>query len=80
MRVMAIGAHAADMEFSVGALLIQQVNKGDQVTVVHWTLGERGHPTLSPQEYSLQKQDEAEHASHIMGCRMLSLGEPDAAL
>lgn len=80
MNIMAVGAHAADMEFSAGAILIQEVARGNPVTMVHWTLGELGHPTLSHHEYALQKEAEASEAARLIGCRVISMREPDAAL
>src|SRR5438309_1983711 len=46
--ILAIGAHAGDMELTAGALLIKQHKLGDRVVILHMTLGEGGNPRLSP--------------------------------
>jgi LmbE family N-acetylglucosaminyl deacetylase len=61
--LVAIGAHAADMEFTAGATLLKHVRHGWQAHLVHLTLGEKGHPHLSPEEYGAQKRREAEEAA-----------------
>ena len=38
--ILAIGAHAGDMELTAGALLIKQHKLGDRVVILHMTLGE----------------------------------------
>lgn len=42
--ILAIGAHAGDMELTAGALLIKQHKLGDRVVILHMTLGEGGNP------------------------------------
>lgn len=64
--VVAIGAHAADMEFTAGATLLKHARNGWSVHIVHLTLGEKGDPNLSPEEYGLQKRREAESAAQIL--------------
>lgn len=64
--LVAIGAHAADMEFSAGATLLKHARKGWDVHIVHLTLGEKGHPTLPPDAYGPQKRREAEAAAQIL--------------
>ncbi|MEU8141297.1 hypothetical protein [Nonomuraea sp. NPDC048901] len=46
-HVLAIGAHAGDLDLTAGAVLAQHVLRGDRATLLHLTLGERGHPRLS---------------------------------
>ncbi|MCS7223290.1 MAG: PIG-L family deacetylase [Armatimonadetes bacterium] len=65
--LVAVGAHTADMEFSAGATLLKHRKAGWDVHIVHLTLGEKGHKTLSPLEYGLQKKREAEEAAAILG-------------
>ena len=57
--ILAIGAHAGDMELTAGALLIKQHKLGDRVVILHMTLGEGGNPRLSPAVYGAQKRREA---------------------
>jgi LmbE family N-acetylglucosaminyl deacetylase len=64
--VVGIGAHAADVEFSAGAALLKHALNGWQAHIVHFTLGEKGNPGLSPEEYGAQKRQEAEAAAGIL--------------
>ena len=66
--IVAIGAHAADMEFLAGALLVKHVREGWQAHIVHLTLGEKGSATLSASDYGSQKRREAEAAAQCLGC------------
>ena len=43
-RILAIGAHAGDMEISCGAVLIKEAHLGAEVHLLHLTRGGRGHP------------------------------------
>ena len=61
--IVAIGAHAADMEFSAGAALLKHVRAGWTAHLIHLTLGEKGSATLSTEEYGTQKRVEAEAAA-----------------
>lgn len=65
--MVAVGAHAADMEFSAGATLLKHARAGWKAHLVHLTLGEKGHPHLSPTEYGAQKRAEAEEAAQVLG-------------
>jgi LmbE family N-acetylglucosaminyl deacetylase len=65
--LVAIGAHAADVEFSAGAAILKHVRNGWQAHLIHLTLGEKGSPRLSPEEYGAQKRREAEAAAEILG-------------
>lgn len=64
--IVAIGAHAADMEFTAGATLLKHALNGWEAHIVHLTLGERGNPKLSPEEYGAQKRSETEAAAKIL--------------
>jgi len=65
--LVAVGAHAADMEFAAGATLVKHVRQGWKAHIVHLTLGEKGSATLSAGEYATQKQAEAEAAARLLG-------------
>jgi LmbE family N-acetylglucosaminyl deacetylase len=64
--IVAIGAHAADMEFTAGATLLKHARNGWDAHIIHLTLGEKGDPHLSPDEYGAQKRREAEAAAQIL--------------
>ena len=38
--ILAVGAHAGDMELTCGALLLKETQRGDRVVILHLTLGE----------------------------------------
>jgi LmbE family N-acetylglucosaminyl deacetylase len=69
--ILAIGAHAGDMELTCGALLAKQGRAGDRTVLLHLTLGEGGNPKLSPEAYGAQKRREAEAAARILGAEVI---------
>ena len=76
-RIMAIGAHAGDMEISCGAVLIKEARSGAEVHILHLSLGERGHPRRSPEDYARQKEEEALECARRMGVHVHFLRFPD---
>ncbi|HEX5971411.1 MAG TPA: PIG-L family deacetylase [Gemmatimonadaceae bacterium] len=69
--ILAIGAHAGDMELTAGALLLKQHELGDRIVLLHLTLGEGGNPKLSPAQYGEQKRREARQAATMLGARVI---------
>ncbi|MEO8580803.1 MAG: PIG-L family deacetylase [Gemmatimonadales bacterium] len=69
--ILAIGAHAGDMELTAGALLIKQHRLGDRVVILHLTLGEGGNPKMSPSAYGAQKRREALAADSVIGAEAI---------
>ena len=69
--ILAIGAHAGDMELTAGALLIKHQKLGDRVVILHMTLGEGGNRRLSPAVYGVQKRREALAADSIIGAEVI---------
>ena len=65
--ILAIGAHAGDMEISCGAVLAKQAKMGDRVVFLHLTLGEGGNPRISAKEYGEQKRREALEVDSLLG-------------
>lgn len=57
--ILAIGAHAGDMELTTGSVLLAASERGDRVVLLHLTLGEGGNPRRSPAAYGAQKRREA---------------------
>jgi LmbE family N-acetylglucosaminyl deacetylase len=64
--ILAVGAHAGDMELTAGAVLLRQRQLGDRVVMLHLTLGERGNPKLAATAYAAQKRREAEAAARVL--------------
>jgi LmbE family N-acetylglucosaminyl deacetylase len=69
--ILAIGAHAGDMELTTGALLIKQHKSGDKVVILHMTLGEGGNPKMPPTAYGAQKRREALAADSVIGAETI---------
>jgi len=78
--IVAVAAHAADMEFSAGAALLKHARMGCETHIIQLTLGEKGHATLGPDAYGTQKRAEAEAAAEILGCRLHFLPFADGEL
>ena len=78
--ILAVGAHAADMELTAGALLAHQRKAGDRVVMLHLTLGEGGNPKLAPAEYAAQKRREASAAAKALGAEVIFGPYADALL
>jgi len=69
--ILAIGAHAGDMELTTGAVLLAAHQRGDRVVLLHLTLGEGGNPKLSPADYGAQKRREAEAVAADLGAEVI---------
>lgn len=69
--ILAVGAHAGDVELTSGALLAKQRRLGDRVVILHLTLGEGGNPRLAPEQYGAQKRREALEAARVLGAEAL---------
>ena len=69
--LLAIGAHAGDMEVSCGAALYKHARQGDRVVLLHLTPGEGGNPRMTPAAYGAQKRREAETIANAMGAEVL---------
>ncbi|MEO8192690.1 MAG: PIG-L family deacetylase [Gemmatimonadales bacterium] len=78
--ILAIGAHAGDMELTTGALLIKQHKAGDRVVILHMTLGEGGNPKMSPAAYGAQKRREALAADSVTGAESIFAPYKDGEL
>jgi LmbE family N-acetylglucosaminyl deacetylase len=68
--LLAIGAHAGDVENSAGAILARHKRLGDRVVILHLTLGEGGNPRLAPAAYGEQKKREALAAARALGAEV----------
>ncbi|MEO5903313.1 MAG: PIG-L family deacetylase [Gemmatimonadaceae bacterium] len=78
--ILAIGAHAGDMELTTGALLIKQHKAGDRIVILHMTLGEGGNPKMSPALYGAQKKREALAADSVIGAETIFAPYKDGEL
>lgn len=78
--LLAIGAHAGDMELTAGPLLVAQKKKGDRIVLLHLTLGEKGNRKLSAGAYGKQKKAEAEAVAASIGAEVVFGAWKDAEL
>jgi LmbE family N-acetylglucosaminyl deacetylase len=69
--LLAVGAHAGDMEVACGAVLAKHAKSANRVVLLHLTLGEGGNPKLSVEEYGSQKRREAMAAAKAIGAEVL---------
>src|SRR4051794_21279547 len=69
--ILAVGAHAGDVELTSGALLAKQHHLGDRVVILHLTLGEGGNSRMPSASYADQKRREAVEAAGILGAEVL---------
>ncbi|TME88730.1 MAG: PIG-L family deacetylase [Chloroflexi bacterium] len=78
--IMVVGAHAADAEIMGGATVLKHVAAAWRAVLVHMTPGEKGHGSLSPDEYARIKVEEAHHAARILGADCVMLPYRDGEL
>jgi LmbE family N-acetylglucosaminyl deacetylase len=78
--VLAIGAHIGDCEIACGMALAAHVRQGKRVAMLHLTTGEKGHPTMPPQEYAAQKREEARQSAAIYGAEVFVFDYGDGEL
>lgn len=78
--IMVVGAHAADAEIMGGASVLKHVGAGWRAVLVHMTPGEKGHRTLSPDEYATVKTREADAAARALGAESVMLPFRDGEL
>src|SRR5512141_382640 len=78
--ILAVGAHAGDMELTAGALLIKQHKAGDRIVILHMTLGEGGNPKMPPTAYGAQKRREALAVDSAIGAETIFAPYKDGEL
>lgn len=69
--ILAIGAHAGDMELTCGAVLAKQSHRGDRIVLLHLTPGEGGNPRVPQATYGEQKRREAAAAATALGAEAM---------
>jgi 4-oxalomesaconate hydratase len=90
-RIVAFGAHPGDAFGSVGGTIAKHVRKGDEVSIVTLTCGERSHSHIVWEEYAEKQSEESvlkrakeikkaefEKASNLLGvkdARILDFGD-----
>lgn len=77
--ILAVGAHMGD-EVAWGMALAAQKRQGFSIGMLHLTPGEKGHKTLSAEEYAKQKRIEARECAQVLGAEMWALDYGDGEL
>ena len=81
MRILAIGGHICDMEFTCGAVLAKHARLGDEVYLLSTTAGEKGFAKKDTNEYKKQKIEEGLRCAEKLGAKeSIWLDYPDAEL
>src|SRR5690554_5676700 len=79
-KIMVVGAHAGDAEIMAGAVVAKYTSAGHEAVLVHLTPGEKGHRTMSPEDYAKQKINEGHKAAGVLGAKAIFLPYKDAEL
>jgi LmbE family N-acetylglucosaminyl deacetylase len=78
--ILSIGAHAGDAEIASGIALAREASLGKKVAMCHLTLGEKGNPKMTPEDYAALKREEAQAAADVIGARCYILQWKDGEL
>jgi LmbE family N-acetylglucosaminyl deacetylase len=74
VNVLAVGAHPDDVELGCGATLLRHVARGDEVTIVVMTAGQRGRVE------GMSRRHEQEEAASQLGVRLVWGGFQDGSV
>jgi len=74
MRVLAVGAHPDDVEFSCGGTLAKYAQAGHTVIIAYATNGDKGHFRIPPPELALVREREARTAAAVIGAEVIWVG------
>jgi N-acetylglucosamine malate deacetylase 1 len=66
-HLMVVGAHISDAENMAGAAMLKHKRAGWDISIVHVTAGEKGHPTLPPEEYIKMRHADAQASGEFIG-------------
>lgn len=79
-HLMVVGAHISDAENMAGAVMLKHKKAGWDITIVHATAGEKGHPTLPPEEYLRMRHADAQASAEFIGANVEILPYKDGEL
>ncbi len=79
-HLMVVGAHISDAENMAGAVMLKHKRAGWDITIVHVTAGEKGHPTLPPEEYLKMRHADAHASAEFIGANLEILPFKDGEL
>ncbi|MFO7321506.1 MAG: PIG-L family deacetylase [Chloroflexota bacterium] len=79
-HLMVVGAHISDAENMAGAVMLKHKRAGWDISIVHVTAGDKGHPTLSPEEYNKMRMADAQASAEFIGASYEVLPYKDGEL
>ena len=79
-HLMVVGGHISDAENMAGAVMLKHKQAGWDITIVHATTGEKGHPTLSAKEYLKMRLADAHASAEFIGANLEYLPYGDGEL
>lgn len=79
-NVLSIAAHPGDAFFAMGAPVAVATHSQGQGAFFSLSLGERGSPSVPPQQYRLLQQQASEKAAARLGARTFFLHYPDGEI
>jgi len=79
-NVMAIAAHPGDTFFAMGAPVAVATHFGGQGSLLSLSLGEKGSPTISTEQYGVMQREAAQKGAAIIGAKALFLTYPDGEI
>jgi LmbE family N-acetylglucosaminyl deacetylase len=77
---MVVGGHISDAENMAGAVMLKHKRAGWDITIVHATPGEKGHPTLPAEEYIKMRYADAQASAAFIGANVEILPYMDGEL
>lgn len=80
MIILAIGAHPDDLEISCAGTLTKMKQAGHEVVLCHASNGDKGHYKIPADELIRIRQQEAQKAGAVIGCKVISLGLKDGEI
>ena len=69
-HLMVVGGHISDPENMAGAVMLKHKKAGWDITIVHATTGEKGHPTLSAKDYLKMRLADAHASAEFIGANL----------
>jgi len=78
--ILALTGHIGDADLTTGPVMAKAIQAGDRGIFLALTYGERGHPTMSPADYKVQKLEEARQFAATLGAEYRTLDYSDGFL
>jgi LmbE family N-acetylglucosaminyl deacetylase len=80
LRVLILGAHPDDPDFTAGGVAAMYGQRGHTVKMVSLTDGRGGHHAMEPMELARRRRAEAAEAGRRLGAEYITLDNPDGEL